>query len=266
MSNPFMLESEMDSDNPFADPSVNQALTSNYTTVDARESVEIELSSASTSHDADKHYDGDLSNKKQPTNFDHLSKREEELKRREEELAQRERALRSEQDSMRQHGFHPPNWPFFYPYIYLDINEEIPEIHRGTVSKIYKFWLATVGNLLFNMLVCFILLVSPTANGGAQSPTVATDFGVALMYCFTITAASFFLWYRPIYNGYMKENSLYFRFATSGSAGFINLLGAFAAGKVFGGVMCIIDFAVWLTLGFVGLWTWKDVHHHYRAG
>jgi len=41
-------------------------------------------------------------------------------------------------------------------------------------------------------------------------PNGAADLGVSLGYCFTITAASFLLWYRPVYNAFMKEMSMYY--------------------------------------------------------
>jgi hypothetical protein len=44
----------------------------------------------------------------------------------------------------------------------------------------------------------------------AGIPNGAADMGVSLGYCFTITAASFLLWYRPIYNAFMKEMSMYY--------------------------------------------------------
>ncbi|KAJ3082546.1 hypothetical protein HK102_001607, partial [Quaeritorhiza haematococci] len=206
--------------------------------------------------------------------------REEELRRREEELAARERALREQEDAMRKHGFHPPNWPFFYPYIYHDIEVEIPEPARPVMWKIYRFWMATVGLLFWNTIACFTMLVSHPSG----LTTVASDFGFSFVYLFFISATSFYLWYRPVYKAYMNENSLYFyifmifeglhtAFAFymsvgipgSGSAGFINLLAVITDGKIVAGVFCCVAFGGWIMDGFFSLWMWKEVHAHYRA-
>lgn len=91
-----------------------------------------------------------------------------------------------------------------------------------------------------------------------------------------IVVRSFFTWYRPVYNAYMKESSVffycYFLFAgfhiafctctspppslhplshnrcadmfvgipSSGSAGLINLISRFASGSIVAGVFCIL--------------------------
>ena len=68
---------------------------------------------------------------------------------------------------------------------------------------IYNLWLALLGTLGLNFLACMLMLIAGIPNGAA-------DMGVALGYCFTITAASFLLWYRPLYNAFMKEMSMYY--------------------------------------------------------
>jgi len=68
---------------------------------------------------------------------------------------------------------------------------------------LYNIWLALLGTLGLNFLACMLMLIAGLPNGGA-------DLGVSLGYCFTITASSFLLWYRPIYNAFMKEMSMYY--------------------------------------------------------
>ena len=137
-----------------------------------------------------------------------LTDRERELRRREQELLERERRLQQEQENIRLAGasIRPPNFPPLYPFMYHDIDVEIPQESRKTVRFLFYTWLAVVASLLWNAVACFLILVSHATGvttGGA-------DFGAAFVYCFTITAGSFFLWYRPIYNAYMKERSLYY--------------------------------------------------------
>ncbi|KAJ2931884.1 hypothetical protein H1R20_g5215, partial [Candolleomyces eurysporus] len=55
------------------------------------------------------------------------------------------------------------------------------------------------------MIACVFIL---TAGAGAGGSDLASSIG----YLVFITLASFLLWYRPIYNGYMKEQALYYYF------------------------------------------------------
>ncbi|KAG9320667.1 hypothetical protein KVV02_004416 [Mortierella alpina] len=129
-----------------------------------------------------------------------------ELRRREEELAAREseiQAAQAEADRVRTQGKN--NFPKFYPLIYMSIPAEIPKAHQSTVKFLYNIWLALLGTLALNFLACMLMLFAGIPNGAA-------DMGVSLGYCFTITAASFLLWYRPVYNAFMKEMSMYYYF------------------------------------------------------
>ncbi|KAF9350790.1 hypothetical protein BGX34_000994 [Mortierella sp. NVP85] len=130
----------------------------------------------------------------------------EELRRREQELAAREQEMRSAQaeaDRVRSQGKN--NFPKFYPLIYMSIPAEIPKAHQSTVNILYHLWLGLLVTLFLNFLACMLMLFAGLSTGG-------TDMGVALGYCFTITASSFLLWYRPIYNAFMKEMSMYYYF------------------------------------------------------
>ncbi|KND03021.1 uncharacterized protein SPPG_02092 [Spizellomyces punctatus DAOM BR117] len=214
------------------------------------------------------------------TNAENLTAREEELRRREAELNEREATLRREQEQMRQAGFHPPNWPKFYPLFYHDIDVEIPEANRKTVLQIYRLWLATMVLLIWNMISCLMLLVSHPRNMN----NVASDFGVSLVYVFVIGGASLYLWYRPIYIAFQRNTALYFyifllfnglhvAFAFymavgipgSGSGGFINLLGVLTDGKIVATVFCVVAFAGWILDGLYSLWMWKAVHGYNRS-
>ncbi|RKP27112.1 scamp family-domain-containing protein [Syncephalis pseudoplumigaleata] len=211
-----------------------------------------------------------------------LDSREAELQRREQELAEREQRLRDEAEAIRNAPgvLRAPNFPFFYPLFYLDINVEIPESERHIVRLLFRSWLATIGTLLWNAIACFLILVSHATG----VTTGASDFGVALMYCFTITAASFFLWYRPIYNAYMKERSMYYYFyfifngfhigfqyymtigiPASGSAGIINSISMMSDGKVVAAIFGIIAAALWGLGGTFSLYLYRKVHYHYRV-
>ncbi|KAF9167258.1 hypothetical protein DFQ27_002970 [Actinomortierella ambigua] len=201
-----------------------------------------------------------------------------ELRRREEELAAREReilAAQAEADRVRTQGKN--NFPKFYPLIYMSIPAEIPKAHQSTVLFLYNLWLALLGTLGINFLACLLMLIVGIPNGAA-------DLGVSLGYCFTITLASFLLWYRPVYNAFMKEMSLYYYFyfifngfhiafafymalgfPSTGSAGLINMIQVFNNHHIFPGILCIIATILWLIQGTAGLWMYRKVHIHYQA-
>jgi hypothetical protein len=197
MEDPFAdnLITETD-DNPFADPAIDSALHSTDPVDDDSRTL---LKNA---------YDPppptSRSSTHTPLPTDDVSRREAELMRREAALLARETHLR---DTLSNPALHkPPNFPPFYPFMFHDIDIEIPEDCREIVRRLYTSWLALLGVLGWNAISAFLIMVS-------HAPDVITgntDFGTALVYCFTITAASFFLWYRPVYNAFMKENSLYY--------------------------------------------------------
>jgi len=109
--------------NPFADPSIQQGLSSNR--------HEYDLESAPS-------YD-DLSQAKAPAGAprDEMSSRFDDLARREQELAAREAALANRAEHIRKHGRN--NWPPGpFPLIFHDIEQEIPEQHRSTILTLYR--------------------------------------------------------------------------------------------------------------------------------
>ncbi|TPX33868.1 hypothetical protein SmJEL517_g03379 [Synchytrium microbalum] len=217
------------------------------------------------------------------TKTDSLAQKEEILRRKEAELAVRERTLQQQQEYLRRVGTSakPPNWPPFYPIVHHDIQEDVPEQHRRIVTKVFYLWLASEGLLILNMFACLgILIAHPPGLPGA-----ASDFGVSFVYIFTITAGSFFLWWRPAYLAFSKNSSFfYFVFFIfigchilfcyymavgipgSGAAGFINMLGAITGGAVGTGVVCIIVMALWILIGTYSLWTMREVYAIFGAG
>ncbi|KAJ1569690.1 hypothetical protein HK096_002305 [Nowakowskiella sp. JEL0078] len=214
MSNPFTID---DSD-PFADPSISHALSSDTVITD-----DILAQSATLQQKPQR----PSSYPPKPRNDDALTAKEAELRRREEELAEREAAVSEQQEQMRKQGYKPPNWPPFYSYIYHNIDEEIPvgEAQR-TMCLTYKYWLATVALLFFNMIACLTMMVSHPANMNSE----ASDFGVSFVYM----AAG-------VFSAYMAVG-----IPGSGAAGFINFLGTSTAGSAVAGVFTGIAFLGWV--------------------
>ncbi|EST05034.1 hypothetical protein PSEUBRA_005842 [Kalmanozyma brasiliensis GHG001] len=197
-----------------------------------------------------------------------------ELRRREEELARRERDLDSRAAHIQKHGRN--NWPFFYPLIYHDIQAEIPPDSQPIMQGLYKLWLLLVLALIVNMVACIFLLLEGASDGGK-------DMISGVVYLPVITLTSFMLWYRPIYNGLMKEHSLffyvYFIFAgfhlafsvyvflgipSTGSAGLINTIQAFADEdrKLVAGILGAITTAMFGLQGLGNLWFYRLIWKH----
>ncbi|KAJ3869974.1 scamp family-domain-containing protein [Lentinula novae-zelandiae] len=127
----------------------------------------------------------------------------ESIRQREADLERRQRDLDQREQQLQHHGKN--NWPFFFPLIYHDISVEIPEASRPLINRLYQLWLVLLGTLVLNMIACIFILIAGSSDGGR-------DVGAAIGYLFIITVTSFLLWYRPIYNGYMKEQALYYYF------------------------------------------------------
>lgn len=216
-----------DPSNPFEDPSITSALNSNrndgayqlepdpidnadqnqdeYTSF--RQYSDSKLDPFASEHDQKVLIDddsfqrsGNAAGSSSSPNAD-LAAREEALRQKERELAQREAIL--EQQRGRPHA---NNFPPCFPLMYMDIPAEIPLNHQSTVWWLYREWLLFELTLVLNFIACLCLLFK-------HPPSVTsapTDFGISLTEMFTHTLASFFLWYRPVYNAYMKEVSLYY--------------------------------------------------------
>jgi len=200
------------------------------------------------------------------------------LERREREVAAREREVTAQAEHIRKHGV-IKNFPPFFPLIYHSISDEIPEPSRPTMTRLFQLWLLLLLTLVLNLVACIFILLAGAPDGGR-------DLGAGIMYLFVIGALSFLTWYRPIYNGYMKEQSLYYYLyfffcgwhllfsiymiigiPGTGSAGLINTISMFSRGAIVAGVLGAIASAGWVlsTLGLMFYYrqTWA---HHTTAG
>ncbi|EPQ58025.1 scamp-domain-containing protein [Gloeophyllum trabeum ATCC 11539] len=199
-----------------------------------------------------------------------LAAREQELQRREQELNQRAEYIRT-------HGRN--NFPPFYPLVYHSIQDEIPEASRPLITQMFRLWLLLLVTLLVNMVALIFATIVGTGDG-------FRDFGVSIMYIPVIGALSFLTWYRPIYNGYMKEQSLYYYvyfffggwhilfslymaigLPSTGSAGIIQTVIMFAHGGagIAGGVLGALASAGWVIEAFGSLWFFRLIWAHGKA-
>ncbi|KAJ2229414.1 hypothetical protein H4R99_005721 [Coemansia sp. RSA 1722] len=209
--------------------------------------------------------------------------READLRRREEALEARERELRTREAHVQSmaSGVRPAlNFPPLYPIMYHAIDMEVPIGDRRTVRTIFYLWLALEALLVFNCVACLVVMIT----GGKDLSNTGATFGSSFVYLFTISAGSFFLWYRPVYNAYMKDSSMFFYLffvfngfhilfdaymavgvPSAGSAGMIIMIQSLSSGKKAAGALCGISFSLWVLHFLASLFMYMKVRRHYSA-
>lgn len=198
-----------------------------------------------------------------------LERRERELAAREAEIARRETNIRHRKN----------NFPPFFPLIFHSIDDEIPQDSRALITRIFQLWLVLGATLIINMVACIFILTSGGSDGGK-------DLAASISYIPVIGILSFLLWYRPIYNGYMKEQSLYYYMyfffggfhllfsvymiigiPSTGSAGLINTIAAFSRKAIVVGVLGTIATTGWVVQGLGHAFYYRQIWtHHHDAG
>ncbi|KAF9053737.1 scamp-domain-containing protein [Hymenopellis radicata] len=203
------------------------------------------------------------------------ARRLEELRQREADLERRERELSQKADNIRKHGKN--NWPPFFPLIFHSIPEEIPDASQPLITRLYQLWLVLLGTLILNMIACIFILIAGSSDGGR-------DVGASIGYLFTISALSFLLWYRPIYNGYMKEQALYYYLyfffggfhllfsiymiigvPSTGSAGFIQMIQMFVGHHWAAAVLSLVATIGWIVQGAGNAFYYRQIYSHHTA-
>lgn len=208
---------------------------------------------------------------------DNPANRAAELDRRERELQAREQELNKKAEHIRTHG--NKNFPPFFPLIYHSIAEEIPEASRPLITRMFQLWLVLLGILVVNLVACIFILLAGSSDGGR-------DLVASAIYLPLIGILSFLTWYRPVYNAYMKEQSLYYYFffffcgwhllfsvyaiigvPSTGLAGLINTIQMYSRGALVAGILGTISTLGWvlqfLGIGFFFRQIWA---HHTAAG
>ncbi|KAJ2720052.1 hypothetical protein GGI07_004854 [Coemansia sp. Benny D115] len=236
-----------------------------------------------SSYGGNKKFDADDGSYLKSAGGSGFDSREAELRRREEALEARERELNAREmhvQSMASGARPALNFPPLYPIMYHNIDMEVPVGDRRTVRTIFYMWLALEAMLVFNCVACLIVMIS----GGKDVSNTGASFGSSFIYLFTITAGSFFLWYRPVYNAYMKDSSMFFYLffifngfhilfdaymavgvPGAGSAGMIVMLQSLSSGKVAAGALCGISFSFWVLHFLASLFMYRKVRSHYSA-
>lgn len=135
--------------------------------------------------------------------FEELKRRQEELEKRAQELERREAELRNTPHNVRTNNW-PPLPSFFpvQPCFYQDINVEIPVEFQKIVRYLYYIWIAHATLYTANVIIGLLFLFC----GGDAGET----FGLALVYWFLFTPAAYMCWFRPAYKAFRDDSSMYF--------------------------------------------------------
>ncbi|TCD64648.1 hypothetical protein EIP91_003808 [Steccherinum ochraceum] len=201
--------------------------------------------------------------------------RQQELDQRERDLERREAELTNKAEHIRKHGRN--NWPFFLPLIFHDIQQEIPEASRPFITRVYQLWLVLAATMVINLVACIFILIAGATGGGA-------DVGSSVGYLLVITPLSFLLWYRPVYNGYMKEQALYYYlyFFFGGwhllfsiymiigipayaASGLINTIKMYVEGHLAAGIIGTFATVGWILQGGGNAFCYLQIWKHNRA-
>ncbi|KAJ3498553.1 hypothetical protein NLJ89_g10204 [Agrocybe chaxingu] len=216
----------------------------------------------------------------------------EEIRRREQDLARREAELNNKAEHIRRHGRN--NFPPFFPLIFHSIPDEIPEASRPLITRLFQLWLVLGATTVVNLVACIIALISGSSTGGA-------DLGGSIGYLIFIPVLAFLLWYRPIYNGYMKvmqidrscricptsqseqrvpTADLYFFFCgfhllysiymiigipSTGSAGLFLTIRFFSNRHWVAAVFGVIATVGWSVQGFGNAYYYREIYNHHTA-
>lgn len=132
-----------------------------------------------------------------------FQRRQEELEKKAAELARREEELKNSPFNARVNNWPPlPSFMPCQPCFYQDINVDIPVEFQEMVKRLYYLWLAHAILLLVNLFggTCFLF-------GGLDNGSM---FGLALVYCFFFIPLSFLCWFRPAYKAFRSDSSFNF--------------------------------------------------------
>jgi len=292
-------------ENPFADPSVQQATTGTGRVADLEDYDPFNKQNqktmgggggtggvtpaapptqpavmSPTSQDAPPQY---TPTGQQTVTTADFQRRQEELERKAAELARREEELKNSPYNARVNNWPPlPSFMPCQPCFYQDINVDIPVEFQEMVKRLYYLWLLHTALMVANVLGGMCLLFS----GGEDHGTV---FGLAILYGAVGIPASFLCWFRPAYKAFRSDSSfnfmvfffiffLQFLFSaimalgipSSGGCGLITAIATFRAkeatgGDVFVGILLLIIGIGFTVAAVADFFMLNKIHGLYRA-
>lgn len=205
-----------DDENPFGDPSVQNAVTSNqsakvnlddYNPFDGSKTTTTNQSSAVMSGTEEPPAAVAVTEQQAPSqvstaNFQEFKRRQEELERRARELDRREQELRNAPTNVKQNNWPPlPKICPVQPCFYQDISVDIPVEFQQIVKYVYYLWIGHTALRLANAIIALMWVFA----GGSFVGLI-----LALVYFAIFTPLSYLLWFRPIYKAFRDDSSVSF--------------------------------------------------------
>ncbi|XP_026884165.2 secretory carrier-associated membrane protein 4 isoform X2 [Electrophorus electricus] len=127
------------------------------------------------------------------------------------------------------------------PCFYQNFDEEIPEVHRQIVRRVYYLWMLYSVTLCVNVVSC----IAWWAGGGGVA-----NFGFALLWLLLFSPCSYICWFRALYKAFSGWIATVTFFSTNVGSGVIMLFAAL----LFTGVSALMVLAL------------IRVHRLYRGG
>ncbi|XP_026884164.2 secretory carrier-associated membrane protein 4 isoform X1 [Electrophorus electricus] len=87
------------------------------------------------------------------------------------------------------------------PCFYQNFDEEIPEVHRQIVRRVYYLWMLYSVTLCVNVVSC----IAWWAGGGGVA-----NFGFALLWLLLFSPCSYICWFRALYKAFRADSSCNF--------------------------------------------------------
>jgi len=278
-----------DEENPFGDPSVQNAVSSTARNMDLDDYNPFDGKTQNQSpavmnpsEDMLPPADAPKPPQQQPKlSTADFQKRQEELERRAQELDRREAELRSAPQNVRQNNWPPlPKFCPVQPCFYHDINVDIPVEFQQIVKHLYYLWVAHASLLVSNFLVGLIYLFADGSDMGAT-------MGLGLIYAVIFTPASYVCWFRPAYKAFRDDSSanfmifffvFFFQTIVSvlyalgiggmGSAGLITGIAQLSQGDgkhIFVGILMVIIGNGFGAAGLADFYMLTKIHRLYRS-
>jgi len=283
-------------ENPFADPSVQQATATagtasatasldNYDPF-SKEKQRVAAAPPSqpavmspTQEPAPPPYNP--SSQQTATNAD-FQRRQEELERKAAELARREDELKNSPYNARVNNWPPlPGFMPCQPCFYQDINVDIPVEFQEMVKRLYYLWLFHSLLMVCNLLGGLCLLFTGNDKG--------STFGLGIVYAVFLIPLSFLCWFRPAYKAFRNDSSFNFMLfffiffcqflfscimalgvPGSGGSGIISAIAVFtdkesSGGDYFAGFLVLCVAAGFCIAGLADFFMLTKIHGYYRA-
>lgn len=279
-----------DDENPFGDPSVQNAVTSNqtakvdlddYNPFDGKTTTNQNSAVMSATEEPPPAVTVQPQAPPSQVSTADFQRRQEELERRARELDRREQEIRNAPTNVKQNNWPPlPKICPIQPCFYQDINVDIPVEFQQIVKYVYYLWIGHTALRFYNVLIGLLFLFVGGLGG-------LGSFIWAVVMFVAFTPLSYLLWFRPVYKAFRDDSSIsfmlfffvfFFQMLVSilrmlgwgnGSSGLIlgfqTVSAGASGGLIFVGILMIIDGVGYGIAALADFYVLTRVHKMYRS-